>query len=101
MKLADILANIDAMVSRSNSGPIKHYDPITEIFTVYVIKKIKTILKSQIGGNPTQALDPKSAEPLIAIIKEVYEIIAGSDLVPPHNPYNLLTTILLSLSKQL
>jgi hypothetical protein len=101
MKLTHILANIDAIIKKHNSEQIEQPDPLIEIFTAYVLEKIKTTLRQQIKDNHTKTLDAKSAEQLIALIKEVYAVTANTDLVPPHNPHSLLTDVLLALSKQL
>jgi hypothetical protein len=99
MKLADILANVSAIIK--NSTYINNPDPIVEIYTCYVIEKLKATLKAQIDDNPNKSLDIQSAKELFSIIKDVNVIVADTDLVPPHNPRSLLTVILLALSKQL
>lgn len=101
MKLAVILENIDVIIYKYKALHAKNHDPIQNIFTEYVIQKIKAILKKNISINRSKALDNYTANQLIAFYREIFAVIRDTDIIAPHNSDSLLTTILLALAKQL
>lgn len=101
MKLAAILANIDAIIARHKPKPTKNPDPVQQIFTEYVIQKLKKILNRKIGTNQNKLLNVADTTELITFMREVFEVVRDTDFIAPHDPNSLITEVLMALAKQI